>query len=98
MLAYFMQAYISVIASHSINILRHTLFASPSTVNAAAYNCLVGPLLECAAHVWYLYSAGDTAQLEEIQQRAACWVCGSKWNPYTRNWSKSSTSCLQDLI
>ena len=32
-----------------------------------------------------------------IQRRAAHWVCGSRWNPHSHNWSKSSTSCLQDL-
>ena len=51
MLAYFMQAYISVIASHSLNILRHTLFASPSTLMLLPTIALLGPYLEYAAHV-----------------------------------------------
>ena len=33
--------HITAKASHSLNYLRHTLFASPSTVKSAAYNCLV---------------------------------------------------------
>ena len=89
--------HISAKASRSFNYLRHTLFVSPSTVKAAAYNYLVRPLLEHAAPVWYLYSARDTAQLEAIQQRAAHWVCGSRQSPHTCNWSKSSTSCLHGL-
>ena len=81
----------------SLDYLRHTLFASPSTVKSAAYNCLVRPLLEYASPVWYLHTARDIDRLEAIQRRAARWVCGSRWNPHSHNWSKSSTSCLQDL-
>ena len=84
-------------ASRSLNYLRHTLFASPSTVKSAAYNCLVRPLLEYASPVWYLHTVRDFDRLEAIQRRAAHWVCGSRWNPHSHNWSKSSTSCLQDL-
>ena len=89
--------YITAKASRSLNYLRHTLFASPSTVKSAAYNCLVRPLLEYASPVWYLHTARDIDRLEAIQRRAARWVCGSRWNPHSHNWSKSSTSCLQDL-
>ena len=35
--------------------------------------------------------------MESIQRRAARWVCGSRWNPQTHQWSKSSTSCQQEL-
>ena len=89
--------HITAKASRSLNYLRHTLFASPSTVKSAAYNCLVRPLLEYASPVWYLHTARDIDRLEAIQRRAARWVCGSRWNPHSHNWSKSSTSCLQDL-
>jgi len=89
--------HISAKASRVLNYLRHTLFASPSTVKAATYNCLVRPILEYAAPAWYLYSARDTDQLEAIQRRAARWACGSRWNPQTCCWSQSSTSCLNDL-
>ena len=57
----------------------------------------VTPLLDYASPVWYLHTARDIDRLEAIQRRAACWVCGSRWNPHSHNWSKSSTSCLQDL-
>ena len=36
--------------------------------------------------------------LERIQRRAACWSCGSRWNPITLFWSKSSKVCLRELL
>ena len=31
------------------------------------------------------------------QRCAARWVCGSRWNPTNRTWTKSSEFCLQEL-
>ena len=84
-------------ATRSLNYLRHTLFSCPIYIKAVAYKSLVRPILEYASPVWCLHSSKDISQLELIQQRAARWVCGSRWNPDTRSWSKSSASCLQEL-
>ena len=66
-------------------------------MKSAAYNCLIRPLLEYASPVWYLHSTKDIDKLEAIQRCAARWVCGSRWNPHTHNWTKSSAPCLQNL-
>ena len=84
-------------ATRSLNYLRHTLFSCPSHVKAVAYKCLVRPILEYASPVWCVHSSKDISQLESIQRRAARWVCGSRWNSATRNWTKSSDSCLHQL-
>ena len=68
-----------------------------SHVKAVAYKCLVRPILEYASPVWCVHSSKDISQLESIQRRAARWVCGSRWNSATRNWTKSSDSCLHQL-
>ena len=69
------------------------------TISISYLTIYVRPLLEYASLVWYLHTARDIDRLEAIQRRAAParWVCGSRWNPHSHNWSKSSTSCLQDL-
>ena len=90
--------HITAKASHSLNYLRHTLFASPPTVKSAAYNCLVRPLLEYVSPVWYLHTARDIDRLEAIQRRAARWVCGSRWNPHSHNWSKSRDPPIMLII
>ena len=58
---------------------------------------LVRPLLEYASPVWYLHTNKDINHLEAIQCRAARWVCGSRWNTHSYQWSKSSLSCQQEL-
>ena len=84
-------------ASRTLNYLRHTLFSSPSTVKAIAYKSIVRPILEYASPVWCLHLTKDVSHLESIQRRAARWVCGSKWNPVSHMWNKSSDYCLQEL-
>ena len=89
--------HVSAKASRTLNFLRHSFFASLSVVKATAYNCLVRPLLEYASPVWYLHTNKDIKYLEAIQCHAARWVCGSRWNPHSHQWSKSSTSGQQEL-
>ena len=84
-------------ASHSLNYLRHSLFASLPSIKATAYRYIVRPMLEYASPVWCLYSTSDISRLESIQRHAALWVCGSRWNPTNRTWTKSSDFCLQEL-
>jgi len=38
-----------------------------------------------------------SSTLEHVQQRAARWVCGSRWSPLHKCWNKSSDVCLQEL-
>ena len=52
--------HISAKAFYVLNYLRHTLFASPSTVKATAYNCLDRPILEYTAPAWYMYILPET--------------------------------------
>ena len=59
--------------------------------------CVVRLILEYASPVWYLHSSGDIKQLEGIQRRAARWVCGSRWSPAHKCWSKSSDYCMNHL-
>jgi len=37
--------------------------------------------------------------LEQIQRRAARWVCSSRWDPFVPTWTKSSDQlqCLDEL-
>ena len=47
--------------------------------------------------LWNPHTVSDRAALESVQQRAARWVCGSRWSPVQKHWSKSSDVCLQEL-
>ena len=80
--------HITAKATRSLNVLRHSLYTCPPSVKSAVYKYVVRPILEYASPVWYLHSSGDIKQLESVQRRAARWVCGSRWNPVNRHWSK----------
>jgi len=90
--------HLSAKATRSLNYLRHTLFSCPMYIKAVAYKSLVRSVLEYASPVWCLHTLKDKSQLESVQQRAARWVCHSRWNPDSQSWSKSSASCLQELM
>ena len=47
--------------------------------------------------VWNPHTSKDQLVLEQVQLRAAQWVCGSRWSPATRKWSKSSADCVSEL-
>ena len=47
--------------------------------------------------LWNPHTVSDRAALESVQRRAARWVCGSRWSPVQKHWSKSSDVCLQEL-
>ena len=55
------------------------------------------PLLEYACQVWNPHTARDKSVLEAVQRRAAKWACGSRWDPSSRRWNKSSGECLDTL-
>ena len=44
-----------------------------------------------------LHTAWDKSILEAVQRRAAKWACGSRWDPSSRRWNKSSGECLDTL-
>ena len=89
--------YTAAKAARSLNILRHSLYTCLSSVKAAVYKCIVHPILEYASPVWYLHSSGDIKQLENVQRKAARWVCRSRWNPACKQWSRSSDCCLDQM-
>ena len=47
--------------------------------------------------MWNPHQHGNIDLLERVQRGAACWSCGSQWNPVTLSWSESSEACLTDL-
>ena len=53
--------------------------------------------MEYACSVWFLHTAKNINTLEHIQLRAARWAAGSRWNPSSYCWSKSSVDCLKEL-
>ena len=89
--------YITAKATRSLNVLRHSLYSCSFSVKSAVYKCIVRPILEYASPVWYLHSSADIKQLESAQRRAARWACGSHWDPVSRQWSKPTDCCLNQL-
>jgi len=39
----------------------------------------------------------DMSTLERVEQRAAWWVCGSRWLSLHKYWNKYSEACMQEL-
>ena len=89
--------HVSAKASRVLNFLRHTLWGATTEAKSVTYRRLVRPLLEYACTVWNPHTVSDRAVLESVQRRAARWVCGSRWSPVRKHWSKSSDVCLQEL-
>ena len=84
-------------ATKCLNYLRHTLWGAPPQVKSTAYRCVVRPLLEYGCQLWNPFTQKNIQLLENIQRRAACWVCGSRWDPSVFSWTKSSDQCLEQL-
>ena len=88
---------VSAKARQSLNYLRHSIWGATTAVKSVAYKSLVRPLLEYACQVWNPHTAQDKSVLEAVQCRAAKWACGSRWDPSSRRWNKSSGECLDTL-
>ena len=89
--------YVAVKATRSLNFLHHCLFNCSSKVKSASYKCIVRPIMEYACPVWFLHTAKNINCLEHDQHRAARWASGSRWNPSSYCWTKSSDDCLVEL-
>ena len=53
--------------------------------------------MEYACPVWFLHTAKAINCLEHVQHRAARWASGSRWNPSSYCWIKSSDDYLVEL-
>ena len=89
--------YVAAKATRSLNFLRNCLFNCSSKVKSASYKCIVRPIMEYACPVWFLHTAKNINCLEHVQHRAARWASGSRWNPSSYCWTKSSDDCLVEL-
>jgi len=54
-------------------------------------------MLEYAYQVWSPHTAHDISTLENMQHHPARWACGSRWDPTTTRWNKSSNYCADVL-
>ena len=84
-------------ATKSLNCLRRSMFGCSCVAKCAAYKAVVCPTLEYAAVVWSPHTKGDIKLLESLQNRAARWICGSRWSPRTNSWTVSSSDCCSQL-
>ena len=53
--------------------------------------------MEYECPIWNPFTQKDIKLLENIQRRAARWVCGSRWDPSMLSWTMSSDDCLRQL-
>ena len=74
-------------ATWSLNFLHRCWFHCSSVVKSIAYKCIVWITMEYACPVWHPHT------VKNIKHVAA----GSRWNPYSYCWSRSSDDCVQEL-
>ena len=67
--------------TRSLSYLKHSLWGETHSAKVAACVSLGQPLLEYACTVWNPHTCKDQLLLEQVQLRAGCWVCGSRWSP-----------------
>ena len=84
-------------ATKCLNFLRHSLWGCSSAAKCIAYKGIIWPILEYAAQVRNPHTAKNINILESVNQRAACWAAGSRWDPVSQRWSLSSDECLYSL-
>ncbi|KAJ8044189.1 hypothetical protein HOLleu_11578 [Holothuria leucospilota] len=78
-------------ANRSLVFIRRNLYSCPRSVKANAYLTLVRPLLEYSSSVWDPYTISLSNKGEQIQRRAARFVCND-YSPHS-----SVTEMLKDL-
>ena len=72
-------------------------FSFSQSIKSIAYKFIARPILDYASPVWCPHLTKDVPHLEFVQLRAAQWVCSSRWNTTSCNWSKSSDSCINQM-
>ena len=78
-------------ANSTLGFIRRNLKQCPKDLKELAYLSLVRSKLEYAASVWDPHHTSDTNKLEQVQRRAARFVCNN-YSPYS-----SDTQMLSDL-
>jgi len=81
-------------ATRHFILLRHSLWGCSSLVKSLVYKASVRPY---AAQVWNPYTRRNINAIEVVQHRAACWAAGSRWDPISKFWTKSSEECISLL-
>jgi len=84
-------------ASRTLNFLKRNLSNCSSQVKESAYLAMVRPQLEYASDIWDPHHAGDIADLEKVQRRAARWVINdhSRYSSVTLMLDQLSWPTLQ---
>ena len=80
-----------------LNLLRRTMYGCTRDAKISAYTALVCPHLEYCAPVWAPHQLKLIGKIENIQKRAARWVCGVTWNPDGYGWSRSYPDLCSEL-
>ena len=78
-------------ANRTLGFVRSNIKTKMSKVHKTAYNTLVRPKLEYASALWDPHSKKRISQIEQVQQRAACWIVSN----FDRQ--ASITKIVQDL-
>ena len=87
---------ITLKASKLLGLLRRSLKGCSNRAKKRAYSALVRPRLEFCAPVWNPHQRGQEEALEQVQRRAARWIC-ARWDPVANSWSKSYPEALMEL-
>ena len=73
-----------------LNLLQHHMYNCKASSKFKAFRALVLPVLDYTSIFWNPHTQKSVSALDKIQNRAACWVCGSRFNQISFKWSKSS--------
>ena len=90
-------SYVSYKAKNILNLLHHHKYSCNISSKQKAFRSIVLPVLDYTSIVWNPHTQKNISVLKNIHNRAACWVCGSRYNPCTNTWSKSSCVCCSEL-
>ena len=90
-------SYVSSKATKTLNLLCHHMYTCQASSKQKAFKALVLPVLDYTCTVWSPHTQKSILALEKIQNCGAHWVCGSRFNPHTSTWSKSSSDCCHEL-
>ena len=80
-------------ANRSLGFLRRNFKQCTKDVKAATYTTMVRPVLDYASTVWDPHKQGDIKTLEQVQRRAARYVC----NDYTSRTPGCISAMVEDI-